>query len=66
MEVVKDYIGWWMLIVAVVIVLCTSMYSAYKFDIEYTNRVTAMTTHCESQGKTLLANDGQPDLLVCI
>lgn len=51
---VRDYIGWWMLIPAVVIMVLQVPGCVEKNNEADLKRTQIMTQHCASQGKTYL------------
>lgn len=51
---IKDYIGWWMLIPAIVIVLLQVPGCVQHNDEVNLKKTQVMTQHCASQGKTYL------------
>lgn len=51
---VKDYIGWWMLIPAFVIILLQVPGCVEKQNVAHLKHTEVMTAHCASKGKTYL------------
>ncbi len=61
---VKDYIGWWILIPAIVILVLQVPSCVEKQNLTNTKQIEIMTAHCASKGKTYLqypsgSNGGQ-------
>lgn len=62
---VKDYIGWWILIPAIVVVVLQVPSCVDRQNIETTKQIQIMTAHCASQGKTFMLYPNSTDGL-CI
>lgn len=51
---ISDYIGWWMLIPAVLIMLLQVPGCINQYHRDEVKRIQVMTQHCQAQGKTYL------------
>lgn len=66
MKINQEYVGWWILIVAGLIVLFPVTSCVETQATERTKRIQAMSSHCGEQGKTFKAENTESSEGMCI
>lgn len=65
-KVNQDYIGWWLGIIAVVVMLFPVTSCIEEQEAERTKKVQVMSKHCAEQGKTFKAEETESSEGLCI
>lgn len=63
---IKDFVGWWMLVVVLAIAIIQVPGCVAKQDAKNLEYTRIMTKHCESLGKTYMSYPNNSDDGICI